>query len=310
MSRKLSVIMPAFNEAPNLVVTVPATLKAIAGITCEHELIVVDDGSTDGSRDTLAVLAADHPELIVVRHRRNLGKSRALTSGFEAASGSIVVLMDADGQDDPGSIEDLVAALDAGADLVTGRRAIRHDRFVKRRTSQLYNWVTAKVTGVNGRDFNSGLKAMRREVVDSLNLYGELHRYLPVLAAWSGFVVTEIDVEHHPRLHGESKFGVARFWRGLFDLVTVKFLTTYTARPFHLFGGVGLLLGTVGFALLSWMGVSKILGHGISDRPALLIGVLFVVVAVQLMSVGLIGELIVYQRERRRDSTDVSTREW
>ena len=310
MTNKLSVIMPAYNEAPNLVVTVPATLKAIADITPDHELIVVDDGSTDDSPEALRALAAEHPELKVVRHRRNLGKSRALTSGFEASSGSIVVLIDADGQDDPASIEHLIARIDAGADLVTGRRAIRHDRFVKRRTSQLYNWVTAKVTGVSGRDFNSGLKAMRREVLDSLNLYGELHRYIPVLASWAGFTVAEVDVEHHARLHGESKFGVARFWRGLFDLVTVKFLTTYTARPFHLFGGIGLLLGTFGFGLLSWMAVSKILlGHVISDRPALLIGVLFVVVAVQLMSVGLIGELIVYHRERGR-SSDVTTHEW
>jgi glycosyltransferase involved in cell wall biosynthesis len=310
VATQVSVIMPAFNEAPNLVVTVPATLKAIADVSPDHEVIVVDDGSTDDTQGTLRALAADHPRLRVVRHRRNLGKSRALVTGFDASSGCIVVLIDADGQDDPAAIGKLIARLDAGADLVTGRRAVRHDRFVKRRTSQLYNSVTAKVTGVSGRDFNSGLKAMKREVVDSLNLYGELHRYIPVLASWSGFVVAEVDVEHHPRLHGESKFGVARFWRGLFDLVTVKFLTTYTGRPFHLFGGLGLVLGAVGFGLLCWMAVLKIIGDPISNRPALLIGVLFVVVAVQLMSVGLIGELIVYHQERRRRGADVSMREW
>jgi dolichol-phosphate mannosyltransferase len=305
VNNKISVVMPAYNEAPNLDVTVPATLEALDDMGADYELIVVDDGSTDDTRATLQHLRADYSRLRVVRHRRNLGKSQALTSGFAAAGGSVVVLMDADGQDDPTAIEKLVAALDDGADLVTGRRAVRHDRIIKRRTSQVYNWVTAKVTGVDGKDFNSGLKVMRSEVVGSLNLYGELHRYIPVLASWAGFSVTEVDVAHHPRLHGESKFGVARFWRGFFDLVTVKFLTTYTARPFHLFGGIGGLLGLVGFGLLAWMSVLKITGHGISNRPALLIGVLFVVVAVQLMSIGLIGELIVYHRERRKTDAAV-----
>jgi glycosyltransferase involved in cell wall biosynthesis len=310
VTNKLSVIMPAYNEAPNLTVMVPSTLKALADITAEHELIVIDDGSTDGSAETLRTLKADHPALKVVRHRHNLGKSRALTSGFEVASGDIVILMDADGQDDPAAIERLIAALDAGADLVTGRRAQRHDRFIKRRTSQVYNWVTATVTGVEGKDFNSGLKAMQRDVVESLNLYGELHRYIPVLASWAGFRVTEVDVEHHARMHGESKFGVARFWRGMFDLVTVKFLTTYTARPFHLFGGIGFLVGLVGTGLLAWMAVVKILGHGISNRPALLIGILFVVVAIQLMSLGLIGELIVYHRQKRKGDAAIVEHEW
>jgi glycosyltransferase involved in cell wall biosynthesis len=309
VTKKLSVIMPAYNEAPNLSITVPETLKALDEITADHELIVVDDGSTDESSHTLQTLRDDHPNLRVVRHRRNLGKSRALTSGFEVSCGSIVILMDADGQDDPAEIGRLVATLDTGADLVTGRRAQRHDRFIKRRTSQVYNWMTARVTRVDGRDFNSGLKAMRREVVDSLNLYGELHRYIPILASWEGFDVTEVDVEHHPRMHGKSKFGVARFWRGMFDLVTVKFLTTYTARPFHLFGGLGFLVGLVGIALLVWMAILKVLGHGISDRPALLIGILFVVVAVQLMSIGLIGELIVYHREKRQRQAVTTVRE-
>ena len=158
--------------------------------------------------------------------------------------------MDADGQDDPDELPRLLAALDGGLDLVTGRRAVRNDRFIKRNTSKLYNGVTAKVTGVPGKDFNSGLKAMRRELADSLEMYGELHRYIPVLAVWNGFRVGEVDVEHHERLHGTSKFGRARFWRGFLDLVTVKFLTTYTARPFHLFGGIGFVIGFIGIGLL------------------------------------------------------------
>ena len=235
-----------------------------------------------------------------IRLRRNSGKSAALSLGLDQINGEVVVLMDADGQDDPGAIKDLLAALDAGADLATGRRAIRNDRFVKRTTSKLYNGATARVTGVPGKDFNSGLKAMTRELADSLEMYGELHRYIPVLAVWNGFKVEEVDVEHHERLHGSSKFGRARFWRGFLDLVTVKFLTTYTARPFHLFGGIGFIIGALGTVVLGWMTVSKLLGHEIGQRPALQLGVLLIVVAVQMVSLGLLGELMVNLRRRRQ----------
>ncbi len=207
--------------------------------------------------------------------------------------------MDADGQDDPHEIPALLARLDGGLDLVTGRRAVRHDRFVKRQTSRLYNWVTAQVTGVKGRDFNSGLKAMTSDVAHSISLYGELHRYIPVLAAWAGFRVGEVDVTHRQRLHGQSKFGRSRFWRGLLDLITVRFLTTYTRRPFHLFGGLGLLTGALGTGLLVWMLISKVSGQSVGDRPALTTGVLLVVVGVQLALFGLLAELIVHQRSER-----------
>ena len=179
---------------------------------------------------------------------------------------------------------------------------MRNDRLVKRHTSRLYNRVTAKVTGIEGEDFNCGLKAMKREVMNPLVLYGELHRYIPVLAQWNGFKVGEIDVEHAARLHGSSKFGRARFWRGFLDLLTVKFITTYTGRPFHLFGGLGIAFGAIGVLLLLWMFVEKLMGHGIGERPALIIGVLFTVVAVQLMTLGLLAELIVhFRRDREPD---------
>lgn len=198
----------------------------------------------------------------------------------------------------------MFAKLDEGFDLVTGRRAERQDRFVKRNTSKIYNGTTAWVTGVKMKDFNSGYKLMTRELADSLEMYGELHRYIPVLAVWNGFKVTEVTVEHHERLHGTSKFGPARFWRGFLDLVTVKFLTTYTARPFHLFGGIGFVIGAFGSALLLWMLGSKVTGHDIGTRPALQLGVLLVVVAVQMVSLGLLGELMV--NLRRRDRLDSS----
>jgi glycosyltransferase involved in cell wall biosynthesis len=210
--------------------------------------------------------------------------------------------MDADGQDRPEEIVKLLRALDEGLDLATGRRVMRNDRMVKRHTSRLYNRVTAKVTGIEGEDFNSGLKAMKREVMNPLVLYGELHRYIPVLAQWNGFKVGEIDVEHAARLHGSSKFGRARFWRGFLDLLTVKFITTYTGRPFHLFGGLGIAFGAIGGLLLLWMFILKLTGHGIGERPALIIGVLFTVVAVQLMTLGLLAELIVhFRRDREPD---------
>jgi glycosyltransferase involved in cell wall biosynthesis len=295
----ITVIMPAYNEAPNLAQIVPRTAEVLASVREDFEILVVDDGSTDGTADIMAELGKHHEHLRLLRLRRNYGKSTALQAGFDRARGDVVVLMDADGQDQPEEIVKLLDALDGGLDLATGRRVQRNDRVVKRHTSRLYNRVTAAVTGIEGEDFNSGLKAMKREVMNPLVLYGELHRYIPVLAQWNGFKVGEIDVVHAPRLHGRSKFGRARFWRGFLDLLTVKFITTYTGRPFHLFGGLGLGFGLVGGALLAWMFVLKLMGHGIGDRPALMIGVLLTVVAVQLMTLGLLAELIVHFRRDR-----------
>jgi glycosyltransferase involved in cell wall biosynthesis len=291
--RRVAVVVPAYREAERIAATVRRVPPWV-----DH-VLVVDDGSDDGTTDVMAKLSLLQPEVRVLRLRRNFGKSTALQAGFDRARGRVIVLMDADGQDRPEEIPKLLAALDDGLDLATGRRAQRNDRFIKRNTSRIYNRVTASVTGVQGMDFNSGLKAMRREVVQPLALYGELHRYIPVLAEWAGFKVGEVDVEHAPRLHGSSKFGRARFWRGFFDLLTVKFLTTYTTRPFHLFGGLGAALGLIGTALLAWMFVVKLTGGAVGERPALTAGVLFALVGVQLMSLGLIAELVVHLRRDR-----------
>lgn len=298
MGTQVSVVMPAYNEADNLAELVPETVAALRDAGVTFELVVVDDGSTDGTAELMRQLEGG--PVTSVRLRRNLGKSAALSVGLSRASGEYVVLMDADGQDDPRQIPKLLAALDGDdeLDLVTGRRAVRHDRFVKRTTSRIYNRVTSMVTGVPGRDFNSGFKAMRRELASSLEIYGELHRYIPVLAQWRGFKVGEVDVDHQPRRHGESKFGRARFWRGFLDLITVKFLTTYTGRPFHLFGGLGVIMGMVGGALLGWMFVERLMGNQIGTRPALLAGVLLVVVSLQMVLLGLLAELSVHLRRQ------------
>lgn len=292
---QISVVIPAYDEAdalPGLLERLVATLPAVAP---SWEVVVVDDGSTDGTPDVVERLGL--PGVQVVPMRVNQGKSAALRRGLGVATGEIVVLMDADGQDDPGEVGRLVKTLDdENLDLVTGRRATRNDRAAKRIPSRLYNWTTSRVTGVPGKDFNSGFKAMRSDVARSLDLYGELHRYIPVLAHWNGFRTGEVDVEHHPRAGGKSKFGINRFWRGMLDLITVKFLTTYNARPFHLFGGAAGVVGAVGMVLLAWMLALRITGEAVGTRPALQAGVLLVVVAVQLASLGLLAELMVHLR--------------
>lgn len=305
----ISMVIPAYNEADNLLETVPQAIAVLEDMNVDYEVLVVDDGSTDGTPEVMRQLCTEHPHLRSVRLRRNLGKAAALSIGFDVTSNDVIVLMDADGQDEPREIPALIAKLLEGFDLVTGLRATRQDRFFKRHTSQLYNATTSRMSGVSGRDFNSGLKVLRREVADHIDVYGELHRYIPVLAAWSGFSITELEVEHHPRLHGKTKYGIARFWRGMFDLVTVIFINSYKRRPFHLFGGAGLVSALVGTGLLIWMFVRHLMGLSIWNHPALLIGVLFEVVAVQLISFGLLGELLVFLNRSRGNERAVPSKE-
>ena len=303
-SESICALLPAFNEAENL----PEVVDELAATLRRHfarwRILVVDDGSTDETNVVVAELQQRYEQLEAIHLRVNRGKSNALRVGFESIREDLVVLLDADGQDEPGEISSLLETLDMGHDLVTGCRSVRMDRFVKRTTSRIYNRATSTLTGVDGQDFNSGFKLMRREVAESINLYGELHRYIPVLAAWLGFRVTEVTVNHRDRLHGVSKFGRSRFWRGMLDLLTVKFLTTYDRRPFHLIGGAGLGVGAVGSGLLLWMLVERLAGHGVGDRPALLAGVTLVVVGVQLVSVGLLAELFLHLHHERRRGLD------
>ena len=297
------VVVPAFDEAENLEVLVPRILDHLGLIPGGGHVLVVDDGSRDSTPDVMAKLCADNDRVHVDRSVRNRGKAAAMQRGFALAIDSdatAIVMMDADGQDDPAELPRLVARLDDGFDLVTGARVERNDRFVKRHTSRLYNWATGRLSGAPGRDFNSGFKAMRPDVARDVSpmLYGELHRYVTVIAHWLGYRITEEPVQHHERMFGKSKYGIARFFRGFMDLMTVRFLMSYEHRPSHLFGGIGIVSFLLGAVVLGYLTVLRFLGQTIGDRPLLIAGVLLVVVGVQLLLFGLLAELVVYNRQR------------
>ena len=263
------------------------------------EAVFVDDGSTDGSFAALTRLHNAKDNVRVVRLRRNFGKAAALAAGFTQARGDIVVTIDADLQDDPAEIPRLLAKLDEGFDLVSGWKAHRRDALSRRALSRIFNWVTSRVSGLRLHDMNCGLKAYRAEVVKELRLYGELHRFIPVLAHYRGHRIAELPVNHRPREHGRSRYGVERYLRGFLDLLTVSFIGRYRHRPLHLFGGLGLTLGAIGFAILVYLTVLKIGGHAIGERPLLTLGVLLLVVGLQFFSLGLISELITSMHEER-----------
>lgn len=297
----LCVVVPAYNEAENLVELIPRIHARVRELDADGLVLVVDDGSSDSTRQVMSDLAHGYAGVSVLSSQRNRGKAAALKSGFTQlleGGATEIVMMDADGQDDPAELKRLLDELRQGADLVTGARLERHDRFVKRHTSRVYNRVTGVLSGAPGRDFNSGFKAMRADVARDVSpmLYGELHRYLTVMSYWLGYRVAEVPVEHHERMHGVSKYGLARFWRGFADLLTVRFLMSYEHRPSHLFGGVGLTSFLLGSAALGYLTVLKLMGHGIGNRPLLIAGVLFALVGLQLILFGLLAELIVYVR--------------
>ena len=268
----------------------------------------VDDGSSDGTFAALTRLLGANDNVRVVRLRRNFGKAAALDAGFVEATGDVVVTIDGDLQDDPSEIPRLLAKLDEGYDLVSGWKTKRRDPLTRRIPSRIFNTVAGKVSGVHLHDLNCGLKAYRAEVVEGMQLYGELHRYIPVLAHYRGYRVTELPVNHRPREHGRSNYGVERYVRGFLDLLTVTFMGRYRHRPLHLFGGLWLLAGTMGFAILVYLTIVKLAGHAIGQRPLLTLGVLLIVVGIQLLSLGLLSELITSHHEERTGGADRTAR--
>jgi glycosyltransferase involved in cell wall biosynthesis len=299
----ISVVVPLFNEEHSL----ETLYREIAGALesqYDFEVIFVDDGSTDGSLSVLERLHADSTNVVVIHLRRNFGKAAALQAGFLEARGDVVVTIDADLQDDPAEIPRLLAKLDEGFDLVSGWKTRRNDPLTRRLFSRIFNWSTAVVSGVRLHDVNCGLKAYRAEVLQGMRLYGELHRFIPVLASYRGFRVAEIPVNHRPRPHGRSRYGPERYLRGFFDLLSVTFMGRYRHRPLHLFGGVGLLMGAVGFIILLYLTVAWFWGQGIGGRPLFTLGVLLMVVGIQFVSLGLVSELITSQHEERIDERE------
>jgi glycosyltransferase involved in cell wall biosynthesis len=304
----LSIVVPVYNEERSVALLFDELQATLDGLGTAWEVIFVDDGSTDATFSALTRLHAAHTTVRVVRLRRNFGKAAALSAAFEHARGEIVVTIDGDGQDDPAEIARLLAKLDEGFDLVSGWKARRRDPLRRRVLSRVFNAVTSWVSGVRLHDMNCGLKAYRAEVLQGLNLYGELHRFVPVLAHAEGYRVGELPVNHRPRRHGRSHYGVERYLRGFLDLLTVSFMGRYRHRPLHLFGGLGLLLGLGGLAILAYMTALKVTGEAIGHRPLLTLGVLLVVVGMQFFSLGLISELLTshhMERRRERERADV-----
>jgi glycosyltransferase involved in cell wall biosynthesis len=291
----LSIVIPLYNEEENVEPLCAQLKAALEGVGREYEIIIVDDGSTDGSFDVLKRLHEDDKRLKVIRFRRNFGQTAAFAAGFDRSQGEVVITMDADLQNDPADIPLLLEKIEEGYDVVSGWRLYRQDPFLTRRLpSMIANWLISQVTGVHLHDYGCSLKAYRREVVKNVQLYGELHRFIPAIASWMGVSVAEVPVRHYPRRFGRSKYGLSRISRVLLDLLTVRFLLSYSTRPIHIFGGLGLISFAVGIGLGGYLSFVKFaLGQDIGGRPLLLLAILLMVLGVQLISMGLLGELVV-----------------
>jgi glycosyltransferase involved in cell wall biosynthesis len=290
----VSVVIPIFNERDNLEDLHRELTAALEGMGRPYEIILVDDGSTDGSRARLAEIESRDRRVRVLALRRNFGQTAAFSAGFDHALGEVVVTSDGDLQNDPADIPRLLARLDEGFDMVCGWRRRRQDPASKRVPSWFANRIISWATGVHLHDYGCSLKAMRSDVVRGLRLYGEMHRFIPAVASWMGVTLSELEVNHRPRRRGTSKYGLGRTVRVLLDLFTVKFLLAYGTRPAHLFGGVGLLLGGTGVGVLAYLTFIKFIqGEAIWGRPLLLLGILLFLTGLILVCVGLLAELLV-----------------
>jgi glycosyltransferase involved in cell wall biosynthesis len=289
---EVSIVIPVLDEAENLRQLHHELTEALSSLECPYEIVFVDDGSTDGSTAILVELSRADPAVQVIEFRRNFGKTAALIAGFRHSRGQVIITMDADLQDNPAELPRLIGMLEEGYDLVVSWRVPRQDPISKTAPSHLFNWLVAAMTGLRLHDFNTGFKAYRRPVTEEVKLYGELHRFIPVLAYRKGFRVAEVPVSHRPRSAGRSKYGIGRLGRGLFDFLTVLFLTTYLYRPLHLFGTVGLLIFLAGTAINIYMVIIWYFGEAIGRRPLLLLGVLSMLLGLQFISTGLLGEMV------------------
>ena len=301
----LSIIIPVLNEGLSLQPLYDELVKVLQEVTEDYELIFVDDGSTDQSPQLIEILHRNNPRIKLIQFRTNFGKSAALLAGFREAQGDIIFTLDADLQDDPHEIPHFLEMINKGYDLVSGWKVKRQDVWTRVLASKIFNFVVPLVTGVRIHDLNCGFKCYRSEVVKDLKLYGELHRFIPVLATWKGFKVSEIAVQHRLRRFGKSRFGRKRLLRGFFDFITVYFLTHYLKRPLHLFGGIGLIALTGGFVISSYFALEWIFGTPQHLRPIMVFGWVLIVIGIQLVLMGLIGEMISHANHDRRDIYEI-----
>jgi glycosyltransferase involved in cell wall biosynthesis len=289
----LSMVIPIKDEKDNLAALHERVTSAVSGLGLEYEIVLVDDGSVDGSFPIMRELAARDPHLKVVRLRRNYGQSAAMQAGIDFSTGAILVTLDGDLQNDPADIPMLLERLNEGYDVVLGLREKRQDHlFIRKIPSEIGNWLIRKVTGVQTKDMGCTLRAMRRDVVEAMPLYGEMHRFIPVLAMQVGAKILQVPVQHHPRTAGKTKYNLTRTFRVVLDLITVKFLYSYVTRPMHVMGMAGMV--SIGLGILSLAAtviMKPLTGVFMTGNPLLMLGVMFVLIGVQLISMGLIGEL-------------------
>ena len=293
--KALSIVVPLFNERENVKPLYEALKPVLDGMSVDYEIVLIDDGSTDGTAGELAGIASD-PRIKVIEFRRNFGQTAAFAAGFDHASGEVIITMDGDLQNDPADVPKLYAMIaDGDYDLVSGWRKNRQDTFVNRKLpSMIANWLISKVTGVKLHDYGCSLKAYRSDVVKNMKLYGEMHRFIPAVANWYGVSVAEVETTHHPRRMGKSKYGIGRTVRVLLDLITVKFLQSFSTKPIQFFGPMGLLSAAGGFLISFYLAAEKIFfGRPIGGRPLLLLGVLMLIIGIQLIGMGLLGEMLV-----------------
>ena len=291
---EVSVVIPIYNEEGNIRELYTKLNDVLSIITENYEVIFVDDGSTDNSFNVLKKINTENKNVVVVKFRRNFGQTAALSAGFDHFKGDVIITMDGDLQNDPEDIALLLTKINEGYDIVSGWRVDRKDPFfTKKLPSKFSNWLASKLTGVKLHDFGCTFKAYRREVVENINLYGEMHRYIPALASQMGVSIAEVKVRHHPRQHGKSKYGITRLMRGMLDLITVKFLLSYSMRPLQLFGIPGIISLFIGFVIGAYLTIERFFfGMSLADRPLLLLAVLLMFLGVQFVTMGLLGEII------------------
>ncbi len=302
---KLSIVTPVYNEEQNIGLFHSKVTKVLKKLRKSYEIWFIDDGSRDSTLKTIKELKKKDKHVKFITFRRNFGKAAALSAGFEHANGDIIITMDGDLQDEPEEIPKFIAKIEEGYDLVNGWKFKRKDPLSKTIPSKFFNWLTSRMIGVKLHDFNCGFKAYRKEVVKEITLYGDLHRYIPAIAFWKGYKIAELPVKHNERLYGKSKYGSKRILTGFIDLMTVKYLVSYTTKPLQFFGKLGLLFILLGLTAGIYLVIQWFQGIPIGTRPLLILSVLTTLIGIQFLSIGLLGEMITSSMEKQNKSYSI-----